>query len=154
MARCEDMIRQCLMTLEEGREFTEYCNYYIEGRPVSVTFYDKKNKGCIAVDVWQLDDAFDRKDSERLAKYVLNRPKRFIELPSNSSSDEFEIMCEFAEEKEIAKLKNALSGRRPWRTFNFVVTELGLFDEWCSFRDRVYNELFEKWKKANKIKEN
>lgn len=51
MARCEDMIRQCLMSIEESRMLAEYGNYYIEGRPVSVTFYDKKNKGCIAVDI-------------------------------------------------------------------------------------------------------
>jgi len=150
MAKSEEMILRGLISLEEGK-YESIHGYYVGGRPMFVVFYDRKNRGCILVDIWRLSDACNRRDEERLARYVQKRPERFIELPANDSRREFETMCDFAWKKKIPELQYALGERRPMREFRWQVTELGLDEEWAKFRDDVYCKMFEEWEIENEI---
>lgn len=76
--RSEAIICQRLTSLAEGMEEATH-SYLIEDMPMYVIFYDKKNKGCIAVDLFGLSEPSYRKEEKRLADYVTARPERFIQ---------------------------------------------------------------------------
>ena len=148
--RSEEIIRQRLTSLEEGMEEATH-SYLTEDRPMYVIFYDKKNKGCVGVDLFGLSDTFYKKEEQRLADYVKARPERFIELPHNSSEQEWEIMCDFAEKKQIAELSYALSGDKPMRMFKRQVTALELDMEWVEFRNEAYEKFIKEWIEGKEI---
>lgn len=74
--RTEEMIRQRLTSLEEGMaEATQ--SYLIEDLPMYVIFYNKKNKGCIGVNVFGLSDPSYKKEEQRLAE-ALNISSNYL----------------------------------------------------------------------------
>lgn len=143
-------ILQRLTTLEEGMEETTQ-SYLIEDHPMYVIFYDKKNKGCVAVDLFGMSDIRYKEEEKRLADYVKARPERFIRLPNNDSEKEWGIMCDFAEKKQISELSYALGGDRPMKMFKKQVTELNLDMEWIEFRKRAYEKFIEEWIEGKEI---
>lgn len=148
--RTEEIIRQRLTSLEEGMaEATQ--SYLIENLPIYVIFYDKKNKGCIGVDVFGLSEPSYKKEEQRLADYVKARPERFIRLPNNNNKQEWEIMCDFAEKKQIAELSYALGGDKPMKMFKKKLAELELDIEWVEFRNRAYEKFIEEWIEGKNI---
>lgn len=148
--RTEEIIRQRLTSLEEGMDEATH-SYLIEDMPMYVIFYDKKNKGCVAVDLFGLSDTSYKKEEKRLADYVTARPERFIKLPNNDSKQEWEIMCNFAEKKQIAELSYALSGDKPMKMFKKQVTALELDMEWVEFRNEAYENFIKEWIEGKEI---
>ena len=148
--RTEEIIRQRLTSLKEGMaEATQ--SYLIEDLPMYVIFYDKKNKGCVGADLFGLSEPSYKKEEQRLADYVKARPKRFIRLPNNDSKQEWEIMCDFAEKKQITELSYALGGDKPMKMFKKKLAELELDIEWVEFRNRAYEKFIEEWIEGKNI---
>ena len=114
--KSKKIISQRLTSLTEGMEEATQ-SYLVEDHSMYVIFYDKKNKGCVAVDLFSLIDIRYKEEEKRPADYVKVRPERFIRLPNNDSEKEWGIMCDFAEKKQISELSYALGGDRPMKMF-------------------------------------
>ncbi len=146
----EKLIKDNLHSLEAGIEMASDGGYF-EGCPLFVVYYDKKNEGCLMLDEYGLSGC--RLEIDKiLPKFVWNHPKRFIRVPHEIGSNDYDLMEEFAYMKKNSKLIQALQGRRPMATFNDLVIELGLRSEWFEFRSKAYDGAFEEWKEENGIK--
>ena len=148
--KSKKIISQRLTSLTEGMEEATQ-SYLVEDHSMYVIFYDKKNKGCVAVDLFSLIDIRYKEEEKRPADYVKVRPERFIRLPNNDSEKEWGIMCDFAEKKQISELSYALGGDRPMKMFKKQVTELNLDMEWIEFRKRAYEKFIKEWIEEKEI---
>lgn len=145
----EKIIKQELHSLDDGIDMASN-GAYLEGCPLFVVYYDKENKGCLMLDAYNLSDV--RLDNEdMLLEFVYKHPERFVRVPHEIASHDYNLMEEFAYMKKNPKLIRALQGRRPMRTFNYLVAELGLENEWRGFRLDSYEEEFNEWKVQNGI---
>ena len=122
----------------------------VEGLPIFEFFYDKKYKGCLTVDRYNLTGTQDEDDRE-LIKFINLNPERFTQLPSHSAKKDFGIMQNFAYENNRAELISALEGKKPMATFNLRVGQLNLEETWFEFRQNYYDALFKNWAKNNDI---
>lgn len=75
----------------------------------------------------------------------------YVILPSQYELHEYNIMERFAEEMDNEVLMRALHGRRPYRTFKDRAIDLGLDQEYYSFRTKAYGEIARKWCRENGI---
>ncbi len=69
-----------------------------------------------------------------------------VDIDAVSSREGFRIMENFASERpeaQQARLFQALSGRKPFRTFRYAVEQLGILDEWYAFKSEAYDALAE-----------
>lgn len=139
----EEIIKEQLHSLNEGIIIASHGSY-IEGCPLFVVYYDRENKGCVMLDEYKLSDIYDDND-EILSEFVSNHPERFIRVPHEIASHDYDLMEDFAYMKKNSKLIQALLGRKPMATFNDLVAELRLDKEWLDFRSNAYDEQFKKW---------
>lgn len=149
MKNIEAIIKKELHTLNEGID-TAREGAYMEGLPLFVVYYDRENDGCLLLDENKIGDIFDNYD-EILSKFVWNHPERFVRIPHEFWSQDYDLMVEFAEKYDILELISALQGQKPMATFNYRVGKLGLEKEWRIFRDSACEEKFEKWRKRKGI---
>ncbi|MBO4780709.1 MAG: hypothetical protein J5497_08740 [Selenomonadaceae bacterium] len=139
----EGIIKEQLHSLDDGIQMASQ-GAYIEGCPLYVVYYDRENKGCLMLDEYHLS-GFDDANEERLSAFVSNNPERFIRVPHEVASHDYDLMEDFAHIKKNPKLIRALQGRRPMATFNDLIAELRLDKEWLDFRYNAYDEQFKKW---------
>ena len=139
----EEIIKEELHSLEDGIRIASD-GAYIEGLPLFVVYYDRENKACLMLDEHHLSGFADDND-EILSAFVSNHPERFIRVPHEVASHDYDLMEDFAHMKKNPKLIRALQGRRLMATFNDLVAELRLNREWLNFRYKAYDEQFKKW---------
>ena len=125
----EEIIKQELHSLDDGIDMASH-GAYLEGCPLSGVRLDNE---------------------DMLLEFVYKHPERFVRVPHEIASHDYDLMEEFAYMKKNPKLIRALQGRRPMRTFNYLVAELGLENEWRGFRLDSYEEEFNAWKVRNGI---
>lgn len=146
----EKLIKENLHSLEVGMEVASDGEYF-EGCPLFKIYYDRDNKGCLMLDEYRLSGCHCKID-DILPEFVWKHPERFVRVPHEIGSHDYDLMEEFAYKKKSAKLISALQGKRPMATFNDLVIELGLRSEWFAFRSNAYDRAFEEWKEENGIK--
>lgn len=139
----EEIIKEQLHSLDDGIQMASQ-GAYIEGLPLFVVYYDRENKGCLMLDKHHLN-GFNDDNDEILSEFVSNHPERFIRIPHEVASHDYDLMEDFAYMKKNSKLIQALHGRRPMATFNDLVAELRLDREWLNFRYKAYDDQFKKW---------
>ena len=139
----EELIKERLHSLEDGIRIASD-GAYIEGLPLFVVYYDRENKACLMLDEHHLN-GFDDDNDEILSEFVSNHPERFVRVPHEVTSHDYDLMEDFAHMKKNPKLIQALLGRRPMATFNDLVAELRLDREWLNFRYKAYDDQFKKW---------
>lgn len=146
----EEIIKENLHSLEDGIQIASE-GAYLEGCPLYVVYYDRKNKGCLMLDLYRLSDWRDEYD-DVIEQFVMDdNSGRFVKVSYEIATHDYDLMEEFAYMKRKQSLISALQGDRPMRTFNYRVAKLGLDREWDAFRFEAYDKGFEDWKKANKI---
>ena len=103
------------------------------------------------------DEARDLSDWEAeaigIARAVL-RGQDYVALPDRFEIDEYRMMERFAsgaDEAGRGRLLRAIRGSGAFRYFKDTVQELGLAQEWYSFRDRAYEQLAAEWCRDNEI---
>ena len=72
----------------------------------------------------------------------------YLEIPTSSSSEMFQVMMEFAQKQPADKMKVllvALDGRKPFRQFKDKVLELGIDEEWFKFERLYARNIMIKW---------
>ena len=75
----------------------------------------------------------------------------YVRLPSQYELHEYNIMERFAEEKSNTILMRSLHGRRPYRTFKDRAIDLGLDQQYYSFRTKAFGEIAREWCRENGI---
>ena len=75
----------------------------------------------------------------------------YIRLPNQFDIHEYRIMEAFAEEKNINELYRALRGKGAFRRFKDCCLDLGIRDEYFSFRHLAYIDIARRWCEENKI---
>ena len=150
MRNIEKIIKERLCSLDDGIWIASK-GAYIEGCPMDVVFYDRKNKGCLMLDLYRLSYWRDEYD-DVIEEFVKNdKSGRFVKVPYEIATHDYDLMEKFAYMKRKQSLISALQGEKPMRTFKYRVAKLGLDREWEAFRFEAYDKGFEDWKKANKI---
>ncbi|MBI1722816.1 MAG: hypothetical protein HYR48_02780 [Gemmatimonadetes bacterium] len=79
----------------------------------------------------------------------------YIALPDRVEIDEYRMMDRFAstvpDPAASARLQRAIQGRGAFRYFKDSIHDLGLAEEWYSYRDRGYEEIAVAWCEAHGI---
>ncbi len=78
----------------------------------------------------------------------------YVALPDQFEIDEYRIMERFASDAEEAvreRLLRAIRGSGAFRYFKDTVHELGLAQEWYSFRGQAYEQIAADWCRDNGI---
>jgi hypothetical protein len=97
------------------------------------------------------DDAWK---SER--KEIKKNIKKYIEIPTMSSSEAFEVMRDFAEQVDDPilqdKLEQALEGRKPFANFKIQIDNSGDYRQrWFDFKEKRLIEYVEENLKENHL---
>ncbi len=81
--------------------------------------------------------------------------EKSIMLPTRYDINEYEMMEDFAETIEDARLQNqlyiSLNGSGAFRRFKDTCINFNIIDDWYKFRDEKYKELAINWCKDNNI---
>lgn len=81
--------------------------------------------------------------------------EKSIMLPTRYDINEYEMMEDFAETIEDARLQNqlyiSLNGSGAFRRFKDTCINFNIIDDWYRFRDEKYKELAINWCKDNNI---
>ena len=96
------------------------------------------------------NDFADMSEFEEVAEKIEDSDD-YVRLPSQYELHEYSIMERFAEAKDNAVLMRALRGRRPYRTFKDRAIDLGLDQEYYTFRTKAYGEIAREWCRRNEI---
>ena len=79
----------------------------------------------------------------------------FVELPSESDINSYEIMEQFCHEypnRQISeKLSIAIKGKGAFRRFRDVIDDLGIQDEWNRFEHQQFEDIALEWLEAEEI---
>ena len=79
----------------------------------------------------------------------------YLALPSKFEIHEWSILERFArsrsDEAHCIKLERAIHGRGAFRSFHDAIDDLGLRDEWYSFRDSALEDIAVSWLELNGI---
>ena len=75
----------------------------------------------------------------------------YVRLPSREELRGYRIMERFAKEKDNQALFRALRGRDPFRSFREQAGELGMIEEYYSFRAEAYRDVAREWCRDNGI---
>ena len=148
-SKIEKLIKEKLHSLDDGIQMARGGSY-LEGCPLFVVYYDRENKGCIMIDEYNLSDIHDYTD-DILSEFVWNHKERFVRVPHEIASHDYDLMVDFANMKKNAKLINALQDFRPMATFNYLVGKLDLDKDWFEFRNNAYDEQFKEWAEEHDI---
>ena len=103
------------------------------------------------------DDSRELSDWEAeavgIARAVL-QGEDYIALPDRFEIDEYRMMERFAsgfDEAARGRLLGAIRGSGAFRYFKDTVHELGLAQEWYSYRERAYEQIAVDWCRDNEI---
>ena len=100
------------------------------------------------------DEAAWEAEALEIARGVL-AGEDYIALPDRVEIDEYRMMERFAssvaDPAARARLQRAIEGRGAFRYFKDSIHDLGLAEEWYSYRDRGYEEIAIAWCEAHGI---
>ena len=98
----EEIIKEQLHSLDDGIQMASQ-GAYIEGLPLFVVYYDRENKGCLMLDKHHLN-GFNDDNDETLSEFVSNHPERFIRIPHEVASHDYDLMEDFAYMKKNSRM--------------------------------------------------
>ncbi|MUV38937.1 hypothetical protein JNUCC1_02809 [Lentibacillus sp. JNUCC-1] len=128
--------------------------------PGSYQFLNMKNGKVVIIDSEAMRAAEDDEpymDDEALevAIDVLENEDNYIELPEEEDINEYDIMEDFCLSLEDAhqkeKLLSAIKGKGAFRRFKDKIIELGVRDEWFTYRDERIKQFVIEWCEAHQI---
>ena len=96
------------------------------------------------------NDYVDFEEFEEIAE-AIDASDVYVRLPTQYDIHEYRIMEAFAEKKGSRGLFLALRGRGAFRHFKDCCAELGIRDEYFSFRHNAYFDIARQWCEENKI---
>lgn len=115
-------------------------------------FFDKRFKMFLIVDMHGISD-YQTKSEKKLCEKILKNPQRFIKFPQFTSEDNWEIMCNFAEEIGDENLLIALQGDGAFSAFYNEINSRNLNEQFGEFQKKHYNRIFKKWCEEHNITE-
>ena len=125
----------------------------VHGVLMHCIFYDKRLKSFLVVDMHGVSD-YETKSEKKLREKIQKNPQRFIKFPQFTSRDNWEIMLEFAEEKDDENLISALNGNNAFSDFySEINASRSLSTEFGMFQKNYYNEIFANWREEHGITE-
>ena len=98
----------------------------------------------------QDNDYVDFKEFEEIAEKI-DASYVYVRLPTQFDIHEYRIMEAFAEKEGIRGLFLALRGRGAFRRFKDCCADLGIRDEYFTFRHNAYFDIARQWCEENKI---
>lgn len=79
-----------------------------------------------------------------------------LELPDRVHIDEWRMMQDFAEEHDDcncrAALSDAVHGTGAFRLFRRTIQQLGIEEQWRSYRDKAYERVAREWLEENNLR--
>ena len=93
-----------------------------------------------------------------IARDIINKTGRYIELPTKFDINEYEIMERFCFSLEDAQmsdfLQRTIQGSGAFRRFKDAVYQNGIENEWFAYRNEEYKEIAIDWCQENGIEFN
>ena len=90
-----------------------------------------------------------QQDEYKIAQLVVERPDRFLELPSKFDVHEWQIMEDFSRSVENDSLRDellsAIRGRGAFRYFKDVIYRRRVQEDWYEFRTQALREIAVDW---------
>lgn len=132
----------------------EHTTFY---HPKSGEFYSISDQAFAAVeDDESVSSLHDIEDEEiEIADDIYENSSDYIELPGKFEIDEYAMLEDFSisvqDEKVSRMLQIAIKGSGAFRRFKEMVHELGLAQEWYTFRDEQYKEMAAQWCQMNNL---
>ena len=81
---------------------------------------------------------------------------RMLPLPDRAHIDEWRMMQDFAEEHDDcncrAALSDAVHGTGAFRLFRRTIQQLGIEEQWRSYRDKAYERVAREWLEENNLR--
>jgi hypothetical protein len=128
-----------------------------EFRAAEAKIDDEDNEAEDEMDIEDDDGFLDvDEDQVKIAIDIMENYDDYIKLPSQYEIHEYEIMERFcwsiANEKERNILSIAIKGSGAFRRFKDMIRELGVEEDWYTFKDEEYKEIAIEWCNDNGIK--
>ncbi len=135
-------------------DFDEQTTFY---HPKSGKFYTISDHAVAAVEddesVISLQDI--EKEEVEIAADIYENSSDYLELPDRYDINEYAMLEEFSvsveDDKASRMLQIAIKGSGAFRRFKEMVRELGLDQEWYTFRDAQYKEVAIEWCRINEL---
>lgn len=93
----------------------------------------------------------DREEEDEELAEEIDSSDVYVRLPSQHDIHEYKIMEEFAEAQGNGQLFRALNGRKPFRHFKDAINDLGIAEQYYSFRYRAFCNIAAEWCRDNGI---
>ncbi|WP_079528791.1 UPF0158 family protein [Halobacillus hunanensis] len=95
------------------------------------------------------------KDVLKLAYDIVDHPMKYKQLPSKYEIHEYEMIEEFClniqDPDARENLLILIKGRGAFRRFKDRINELGIEEEWYTFREEQYRKIAVEWCEANQL---
>ncbi|WML52251.1 UPF0158 family protein [Neobacillus sp. PS3-12] len=95
------------------------------------------------------------RENRMVAIDVVENFENYIELPTKYDVNEYEIMENFcltlSEQRKQESLLRAIRGKGAFRRFKGKITDLGIEEQWYSYRDECFKQIAIEWCQENKI---
>ena len=150
---------KCFSLIESIVELAEMYDRFSENN--TIAYYDREDRRVIqfAAEAFSLcesvlTDSEPADCDEEMLKSVqtcMENTERYQRLPTDGLLDEYEIMEDFADIVPIkyqSKLAYSLNGKGAFRRFKDAVRNLGLLEDWYSYRDMRYRREAREWCEA------
>ena len=105
--------------------------------------YDRFSQKCEILPECSLYD--EPEDAILRAKILADDKNQYVEIPQISRFDTFNLMEEFANDKDNINLIEALFSKHPMAQFNFQVEAEGLKEEWETFVNDLEERDLKEW---------
>lgn len=128
--------------------FDEVTTYY---HPKSGNFYAVSNAAfAVAEDDDTVNNSYDVEDEEiEIAVDIYENGGDYLELPDKYEINEYamleEVSVSVEDDRASRMLQIAINGSGAFRRFKEMVYELGLAQDWYTFRDAQYKKIAIDW---------
>lgn len=102
------------------------------------------------------DEPFDdlpdwQQESRMAAMDVVENEEDYIDIPARYDVNEYEIMESFCLTLKEEALLRAIKGKGAFRRFRDKIRDLGIEDQWYSYRNEWFKEIAIEWCRENQI---
>ena len=139
---------------EMEMDFDEQTTFY---HPKSGKFYTISDHAFTAVEDDESVSSLHGIENEEveIAADIYENDSDYLELPDRYDINEYAMLEEFSvsveDDKASRMLQIAIKGSGAFRRFKEMVRELGLDQEWYTFRDAQYKEVAIEWCRTNEL---
>lgn len=138
-----------LADIVDGMEMqNEFCSAYFDRETGRIEIVTEDDGALLDLSSDERDDS-DQERFELMQAIENDTADRYVPLPDRFEIHEWEMMKRFAlslDDSDASEvLLNAIHGRGAFRYFKDKIHELGIADQWYTYRDEQYREVARDW---------